>query len=232
MANLHNLGSNSELRALRFEMFSCWFWHFFVCVWTWFPPLIFLAMMLCATGCVSFFKVFLGCALVWRLPILAWSMTWGVWTGLVMMIWLTVGIRLTRIRWFRFWTAFTNRSRLMINTTHYIQQSVGNVTWHSINFFFYFWWLTLSPLDLFLPIPSLSTTSLLHLMWRPGLLISEGAALFSPLSLNVPELWTVDWSSGPWRTWEPDAAGDDTWRARDIIHKPIVDKSRLVWLYI
>lgn len=64
------------------------------------------------------------------------------------------------------------------------------MTYYDQLFFFFFFveQLTLLPLELFLPIPSLSTTSLLHLMWRPELLMPEGATLFSPLSLNVPEL--------------------------------------------
>ena len=52
-----------------------------------------------------------------------------------------------------------------------------------------------SPFELFLPNPSLSTTSWLHLIWRSGalpVLIPEGFELSSPLSLNVPEIRIAD----------------------------------------
>lgn len=51
-----------------------------------------------------------------------------------------------------------------------------------------------SPLELFLPIPSLSTTSWPHLIWRFGalpVLIPEEFES-SPLSLNVPEIRIAD----------------------------------------
>lgn len=72
---------------------------------------------------------------------------------------------------------------------------------------------------------------MLHPMWQPELPVSEGAALFSPLSLNVPELWTVDWYSEFGGTCKLDAASNSTW-VWDIIHRLIVDKNRIVWLDI
>jgi hypothetical protein len=56
----------------------------------------------------------------------------------------------------------------------------------------------LLPFELFLPIPSLSTTSSVHLICRPGVASSTWSVAvpsFSALNLSVPEIRTEEWFS-------------------------------------
>lgn len=80
------------------------------------------------------------------------------------------------------------------------------------------------PLDFFLPMPSLSTTSSLHLMRRfegsSSLFLEEPTLLLSsPLSLNMRGNWAADSSAATSRTWEPDGVvGVGVCLFRDIVH--------------
>lgn len=56
----------------------------------------------------------------------------------------------------------------------------------------------LLPFELFLPIPSLSTTSSVHLICRPGVVSSTWSVVvpsFSALNLSVPGIRTEEWFS-------------------------------------
>lgn len=207
------------LGALRLGTSSCWFWHFLISIWTWLSSFRLLAMVFCTTGRTSPFWVLLRrMSLGWTLP-----MVWTVQSASVICLAITIGIWRARIRGLWFWAAFTDRSCLMVYTAHYLAISLRPLSRYTSSSAVEIWQKKKkrsSPLELFLPIPSLSTTSSLHLIWRFGilsLLIPEEVELSSPLSLRVPEMRIADWLSGTCRTWELDAAADGTWRVRDIM---------------
>lgn len=93
----------------------------------------------------------------------------------------------------------------------------------------------ISPFELFLPMPSLSTTFSLHLIRRAGgssWFASETHELPSPLNLKVPDIRMVDDSPRAGDTvssWECDAALGSICRVRDILKVNVENGIRSGW---
>lgn len=115
---------------------------------------------------------------------------------------VTFGVRRVRVGGLGFGAALAHGAIFVVDTAHWVW-SESAVRWRGVGI----------PLELFFPIPSLSTTSSLHLMRRT----EEGSlalGVSSPLSRRVPVSRTVDESRDSVVVWSWGVVPG--WRVRDM----------------